>query len=67
MQADGGEALGGRVVVSINGVRGGDVAGVGVRVAEEVGEGGFAEVVVVGVRGAEEFHHFADGGLISMG
>ena len=58
MEADGRQALGFRVEVPGDGVGGGDVAGVGVWVAEEVGEGDGAEAVVVGVVAAVEFDHF---------
>lgn len=61
MQADGRQALGQRVVVPVDGVGGCDVAGIWVRIAEEVGQRRFGEVVVVGVGGAEEFHHFWNG------
>lgn len=57
MQTDGGQALGFRVVVARDGVGGGDVAGVGVGVAEEVGEGDGGEGVVVGVVCRVEFDH----------
>ena len=57
MEADGRQALGFRVEVPGDGVGGGDVARVGVWVAEEVGEGDGAEAVVVGVVAAVEFNH----------
>jgi len=58
VQADGRQTLGFRVEVAGDGVCRGDVAGVRVRVAQEVGEGDGGEGVVVGVFFAVEFDHF---------
>jgi hypothetical protein len=57
VQAHGREALGVRVEVALDGVCGGDVAGVGVWVAQEVGERDGAEAVVVGVVRGPELDH----------
>ena len=57
MQPHGVQALGRGVEVSRDDVRGEDVGGVGVRVAEEVGEGDGGEGVLVGVGGGVEFYH----------
>lgn len=57
MEAGGGEALGGGVEGARDDVCGEDVGGVGVWVAEEVGEGDGGEGVVVGVGCGVEFDH----------
>lgn len=67
MQAHGGQALGFGVEVALDGVCGGDVAGVGVWVAQEVGEGDGAEAVVVGVVGGPEFDHCCGFWGVGMG
>ena len=66
MQTRGVEGLGDGVVEAVDGVGGEDVGGVGVRVAEEVGEGDCGEGVVVGGGAFVEFGHgFCDvGGLL---
>lgn len=58
MQAHGCQALGVRVEVPLDRVGGGDVARVGVGVAQEVGQRDGREAVVVGVVLGVEFDHF---------
>ena len=60
VQAHGGETLGAGIVGALDGVGAGDVAGVGVRVTEEVGEGDGGEGVGVVVGRRVEFHHVDD-------
>lgn len=61
MNSRGGKAAGFGVDGAINYVGGENVRGVGVWVAQEVGEGDGGEGVVVGVGGFVEFDHFGDG------
>lgn len=58
MKPCGGEALGGGVERAGDYVCGENVRGVGVWVAEEVGEGDGGEGVVIGVVCGVEFDHF---------
>jgi hypothetical protein len=55
------EALGGRIDITVDHVGSQDMAGVGIRVAEEVGERNGREGVVIGVHIFEKLH---DGGVL---
>lgn len=67
MQAHSGQALSLGVECALDGVCGGDVAGIGVWVAQEVGERDGAEAIVVGVVGGVEFDHGCGCGCGGLG